>query len=139
MRLLLTSSVFFFVAPIAHAQDAEALIGGLTANVHCSGGNAADDIKYNIKKQGASEEALAAALSQVAADESRCVALRDAARELSSGYIVVPPVSEEDLNATASRAVVDQALADAASRSASLKFDVGPPPRNVTRERGVNP
>ena len=46
--------------------------------------------------------------------------------------------AEEQASASARQAVA-QTLAEADRNAASLKFEVGPPPRNMTKGRGADP
>ncbi|MDP3493652.1 MAG: hypothetical protein Q8R82_11090, partial [Hyphomonadaceae bacterium] len=114
------------------------ITGPLTEGVRCFGSNAREDLGFNIKKLGdAAAEALGPALERVANDESRCAPLREAARELAATYVVVPEPSAGQQASVSSRLVVEQTLAEADRNAASLKFEVGPPPRNMTKGRGA--
>ncbi|RYE42338.1 MAG: hypothetical protein EOP21_08290, partial [Hyphomicrobiales bacterium] len=59
-----------------------------------------------------------------------------AAAELANAYVVVVPATEEQLAAEAARQKLAQTLAEADQRVGTLKFEMGPPPRNMTRGRG---
>lgn len=125
------------MAPVALAQDAD-IVGPLTENVRCFGANAREDLGFNIKKLGnATAEALGAALNQVANDAARCAPLREAAKELAATYVVVPELTPEEQASASAREVVAQTLAEADRNAASMKFEVGPPPRNMTKGRGA--
>ena len=62
--------------------------------------------------------------------------MRDAANELVAVYPIATPAPVEDPSALAAKHGIDQTLAEADRKAASLKFEVGPPPRNMTRGRG---
>jgi len=119
--------------PAALAQDAN-LVGSLTEGVRCSATNAKEDLESNIRKLQAANELIGAALGSVANDEGSCQPMRDAANELVAVYLIATPAPVEDPSAAA-RQVIDQTLADADRKAASMKFEVGPPPRNMTRGR----
>lgn len=124
-------------APAAVAQDTD-IVGPLTENVRCFGANAKEDLGFNIKKLGnATADALGTALNQVANDAARCAPMREAAKELAATYVVVPELTPEEEASASARAVVAQTLAEADRNAASLKFEVGPPPRNMTKGRGA--
>lgn len=123
-------------APHAFAQDAD-LVGQLASSVRCASPSAKSDLEYNIKKLGTTGgEAIGAALTTLAADPQRCEPLRQAATELAGVYVIAPPPTAQDLAAIAARATVNQSLAEAEANAANLRFEVGPPPRNMTKGRG---
>lgn len=122
------------VAPHAFAQEAD-LVGQLASSVRCSAAIAKEDLGFNISKLGTPNEATAAALNTIAADATRCEPLRQAAAELAPTFILTPAPTEEELAASAARAMINEVLAEAEAKAESLKFDVGPPPRNMTKGR----
>jgi hypothetical protein len=137
-RLLALTIVLAGSSSAALAQDAD-IVGPLTEGVRCSGSNAKEDLEFNIRKLEATDEAISVALGLVANDEVWCQPMRDAANELILVYPVATPAPVEDPSAITARQVIDQTLADADRKAASLKFEVGPPPRNMTRGRGSVP
>jgi hypothetical protein len=137
-RLVALTALLSAYAPFALAQDAE-LPGILTDGVRCLGVNAKDDLGLNVRKLEATPEAITAALNQVAADETRCAPVREAAAELAASYILASTPSEEELAERFAKAIVAQTLAEADSKAATMKFDVGPPPRNMTSGRADGP
>ncbi len=122
-------------SPAALAQHAD-IVGPLTEGVRCSSPNAKEDFEFNIRKLEATDEAISVALGIVAGDEARCQPMRDAANELVAVYPIATPAPVEDPSALAAKHAIDQTLAEADRKAASLKFEVGPPPRNMTRGRG---
>lgn len=138
LRLVALTVVVGAFAPLAVAQEAD-ITGVLTGNVRCSAVSAKEDLEYNIKKLETAPEAIGAALNLIAADTARCAPLREAATELAAGYVVQPVATTEELAEASARKVVEQTLAEADRNAASLKFEVGPPPRKMTAGRGAGP
>ena len=138
LRLVALTVVLSAFAPLAVAQEAD-ITGILTGNVRCSSASAKEDLGYNIKKLETTPEAIGAALNVVAADAARCAPLREAAAELAAGYVVQPVQTAEELAAASTRKVIEQTLAEADRNAASLRFEVGPPPRKMTAGRGPGP
>jgi len=135
-------SVRFFVvmiglaalAPAAFAQDVD-LVGPLTEGVRCFGSNAKEDLVFNVKKLEAADDVIGAALNAIAADEARCAPMREAARELAATYMIIPEPKPEETAVNSARSLVEKTLAEADQKAGSLKFDVGPPPRHMTKGR----
>lgn len=138
MRLGLLTMAVASTAPAISAQENN-VDGLLTEDVRCFGSNAKDDLGYNIKKLGVTDEVIGAALNRVAADTELCAPMREAAAELAGVYVVTPPPTEEELVAEAARKALAQTLAEADRRVGALAFEVGPPPRNMTRNRTPAP
>jgi hypothetical protein len=125
-------------AASAIAQEPD-LLGPLTDSVRCSGAGAQEDLQNKLMRLTASPEAVTSALKLVAADPSRCEPLRAAAAELAGTVGLAAPPSEEEVATDSARAVVAQSLAEAEANAIRLKFDVGPPPRNMTKGRTERP
>ncbi|OYW43586.1 MAG: hypothetical protein B7Z38_00855 [Rhodobacterales bacterium 12-64-8] len=122
------------LAPTAHAQDAAALADVLTADVRCQDTRTITDLSANVSESGGTDQAmLLEALTLIGADEAACIQVREAARSLAAD--LAPSVNPEAGVKIAARAVVDATLAEADRRSASMKFEVGPPPLNLSRGR----
>lgn len=137
LRAVSVAVILTWAAPAAVAQDTD-IVGALTENVRCFGANAREDLGFNIKKLGnATADALGVALNQVANDAARCAPLREAAKELAATYVIVPEPTPEEKASASVRERVAQTLAEADRSAASLKFEVGPPPRNMTKGRGA--
>lgn len=137
-RLAVLTTAFGGLAPIVSAQDAD-IVGPLTEGVRCSSTGAKEDLGLNITKLGKTDDVIGAALNSVAADQTRCEPIRAAAAELAATYIAFAPPTEEELAAEAARQKLAQTLAEADQRVGTLKFEMGPPPRNMTRERASAP
>lgn len=135
VRLVVLTAVVAGLAPVVSAQDAD-IVGPLTEGVRCIGPGAKDDLGFNIKKLGKPDDVIGAALNRIAADQTNCELMRVAAAELANAYVVVVPATEEQLAAEAARQKLAQTLAEADQRVGTLKFEMGPPPRNMTRGRG---
>ena len=132
----LTMATLLIAAPSAFAQDTDPS-AVLTNGVRCSPAYARQDIEANIRKQGMPVETVLAVLNLVAGDAQRCAAIRDAATELVASPELAA-LAVPDPVAAQSQAIVAQTLAEANSRAGQLKFDVGPPPRNMTDGRAVS-
>lgn len=130
-RLAALTAVVAGLAPVVSAQEVD-IVGPLTGGVRCFGANAKDDLGYNIKKLEMPDAAIGAALNRVAADPALCEPMRTAAAELAGTYIPTPPSTDEDMAAEISKRTLAQTLAEANKRAGALRFEVGPPPRNMT-------
>jgi hypothetical protein len=119
-------------APHAAAQEPDLSVV-LTDGVRCTA-SARNDIVYNIKKSAAVPGDIGAALNLIAADQARCSPVREAATALAAGYVAAAPApAPEERQDEQNRAIVAQTLAEADRQAAQLRFEVGPPPRNMTR------
>lgn len=122
------------IAPSAQAQNAGALAGTLAEGVRCDDANALTDLTANLAKtKTTAEEMVTSALTTVAADPKACEPLRVAAQSLLSEAGTVN--SAEANQPDPARALVEATLAEADRRSAAMKFEVGPPPLNLSRGR----
>lgn len=122
----------------AIAQDTD-IVGPMTDGVRCLAPGARGDLELNIKKLAAPADVIGVALGVIANDETRCQPMRDAANELVAVYAMATPAPVEDAAAATAGRLIDETLADADRKAASLKFEVGPPPRNMTKGRGSIP
>lgn len=111
------------------------LASRLGDGVRCTTPAAEADIDANIATAEAPQADIRAALEAIAADQAACAPLRDAAAILlaSFGPVAAPEVAP-DATAIAVE-VLTESLADAQRRVASLKFNVTPPPPNLTKGR----
>lgn len=136
LRLIQCIAGFVVLAAAAQAQELPAAELGrmLGEGVRCQDDDALTDLTANVAKaQTVSEGLMPSALALLAADETTCEPVRTAALTLASQ---ITPATEPAIDiAEAARAVVEAARADAERRAASLKFEVGPPPLNLTRGR----
>jgi hypothetical protein len=138
VRLAVLTTACTGLAPVVSAQDAE-IIGPLIEGVRCSSPGAKEDLGLNIKKLGKTDDVIGAALNSVAADQARCEPIRAAAAELAAPYMAFAPPTEGELAAEAARQRLAQTLAEADQRVGTLRFETGPPPRNMTRARTTAP
>ncbi len=140
------------LAPVAGAQP-PALIVKLKANVKCSEQDAGKQLMRNAASSGAALDDLLAALEEISMDRNACVAIRDAASDLGldlahddpapSKYEAAAAVQAENAAApqadvaAAAAARMLEVLLEADRRAAAMRFEVGPPPRNLTRSRAA--
>jgi len=92
------------------------------------------DLSINVAEQGGDNPALLAeALGVLGANEGVCEPVRTAAQALAADLIKTlnPDAGVKE----AARAAVDATLAEADRRAASMKFEVAPPPLNLSRGR----
>lgn len=108
----------------------------LKTGVVCAEPNAANQLLLNTDAAGASLPDLLTALGELSIDPSICIQIRDAASVLAQQLnLSNPGLDAEQAAAAAER--MRQVLAEADQRAASARFEVGPPPRNLTRNRGT--
>jgi hypothetical protein len=101
--------------------------------VRCLDDRASGDLAEAVTRIGDIDPVLVLdALTALAADTAICQPARTAAVALIAERAA--PSSEVN-EADAARAVVDATLAEAELRAASMKFEVGPPPLNLSRGR----
>lgn len=130
VSLLTMSGVF---APIAAGQDVN-LVAKLKAGVACTESDAGSQLLRNADASAASLTDLLMALDSISIDDTACVPIRDAASSLALELSDANP-GLDPAEATASVERMEQALAEADKRAAAMRFEVGPPPRNLTRSR----
>ncbi len=120
--------------PAAHAQDAGELSKTLAIGVRCEEANALRDLSTNVAKVPAgAADVVTDALTTLAADDAACEPLRAAALSLvtESGTLAHAQAAAPN----SARAIVEATLAEADRRAATMKFEVGPPPLNLSRGR----
>ena len=149
--LLTVSGVI--LAPIAAGQE-PALIAKLKSNVKCLQGNAAKQLMRNAASSGAKLPVLLAALDELSIDRKVCAEIKDAASDLAldlaqtdptpakaapQAEVEAAPAAEfqPDVIAEAAAERMQQVLVEADRSAASMRFEVGPPPRNLTRSRAA--
>lgn len=144
------------LASIANGQ-APGLLDKLKAGTTCVEPDAAKRLQRNVDASAAERTSLLTALDEISIDPKACAPIRDAASalamELSKAKTTpdpepdhtvdvdpdpdLDPEAAEADDAAASVARMQQALAEADLRAASMRFEVGPPPRNLTRSRAA--
>lgn len=128
--LTLAGAVF---TPVAHAQDPE-LVARLNAGLVCTEPDAGNQLLRNADGSGVALNELLMALDAISGDATACAPIKDAASALALELSDANP--GQDANAAeASAERMKQVLAEADQRAASVRFEVGPPPRNLTRSR----
>lgn len=122
------------LAAPALAQDA-ALMDAFKQDVACTR-PALAGVQANVDATTAPILNKVAALDAMAADPRTCDAIQEAAAELSA------TLASSETAATATtmmgaRARMELALREADAQAASMRFEVGPPPPNLTRNAGA--
>ena len=121
-------------ASAADAQRSD-LATMLEAGVPCTIGDAARYLSSNVYRSPASTRDLIAALNELAIDMELCAPIRSAASDqaasLSETGLAVDPV-----DAAIARDRIVQTFQEAETHAGSMRFEVGPPPRNLTRGKG---
>lgn len=121
------------LAPVAHAQEAADLASSFSNGVRCQQERATDDLSYNIARAGEADPIrIIDALTRLGADEGACEPMRLAAQTLASEWSTRTG-SDQVNELEAARRAVDATLAEAERRAAAMKFEVGPPPLNLSR------
>lgn len=94
---------------------------------------AAGDLSDMLARIGENDQVIVLdALTLLGADAGVCEPLRIAAQGVTDARINSAAGDAVNVE-NAARAVVDATLADAERRAASLKFEVGPPPLNLSQ------
>jgi hypothetical protein len=149
VRTLLAAiaGVLTLAAPEAAGQVAGGLAPEFARDLACASPDASIGLLAAVARTTAPSADILAALGAIAEDAAACEPIRNAAKELAISLAasvpaaptvpVVPAVSAvpEASSAAASSSVVAEIRADP-ERATSLKFEVGPPPPNLTRGRG---
>lgn len=145
---LLTMSVAI-VAPPAMGQKPEqaqtrarspspelgpTLSARLKTNLVCAEPDAGNQLLLNADGAGASLPDLLSALDALSIDTSACAQIQNAASELARQLNQANP-GLDPAQAAAAAERMRQALIEADQRAAQVRFEVGPPPRNLTRNR----
>lgn len=155
---LLTMSAMF--APMAAGQGSP-LVAKLKNNVTCSDRDATRQLMRNVASSRAKLPDLMAALDELSIDRNTCAEIKDAASSLAMELANDDPAPAATASAPDAPAVeaeadpaadalpefdtaaaverMEQALAEADRQAAAMRFEVGPPPRNLTRSRPVSP
>lgn len=115
----------------AQAQDVAALARILAEDVRCQAPDAMADLVANVAEvQPVVGELVADALTFLGADATACEPVRAAALALA------PTVDGTAVNVRdPARGIVEATLAEADRRASAMKFEVGPPPLNLSRGR----
>jgi microcompartment protein CcmK/EutM len=114
--------------------ETAALVRSMSA-APCETGAAEIAIRGLLSTAPASTEVQNEALRQVAADENVCAGTREAALVISLGLPDTAADPDQAAVTASVAAIVSEAYAEADRRAAQLSFEVGPPPRNITRGR----
>jgi hypothetical protein len=132
---LMTGLALLAMTPAAFAQDAAGLAKTIGQGVRCLEDRAFDDLAEMLVRVGENDQAIVLdALTLLGADPAVCEPLRAAAQTIAGERSTAGASNEVNVT-EAARAAVDATLADAELRAASMKFEVGPPPLNLSRGR----
>jgi hypothetical protein len=137
VRTLLAATIGMLVltTPQAFGQAAGGLASELAKGVTCTSPDASVGLLTAVAKTTAPAADILAALGAIGNDAAACEPVRNAAKELAVSLAASVPAVAEVPTAAASSAVLAEVEAEAERRAASLKFEVGPPPPNLTRGR----
>lgn len=118
----------------AFAQDS-ALREALLSGVSCTGGGQADDMLLNADRLAIDSATVNLELIRIEVDASLCLAIQNAAGVVSE-TLAARTEDEQARVLRLARGRLEEALREADARAAAASFEVGPPPRNVTRLAG---
>ncbi len=141
------------LSPIAVGQE-PALITKLKNNVKCSERDAAKQLNRNAARSGADLPDVLAALDELSIDRKACAEIKDAASVLARDLAKAEPAptkaapqaeveaepatdARPDVIALAAAERMREVLAEADQSASAMRFEVGPPPRNLTRNRAA--
>jgi hypothetical protein len=115
----------------------------LAEPVSCSGANVRDALSERIKKTGAAPADVGVALAIISASSDLCAPVRNAASSLIADETAQHAAAAEaaalaPVGPSPASLIADANL-EAQIRAASMKFEGGPPPRNLTRGRISTP
>jgi hypothetical protein len=121
------------LAPIASGQE-PALVTRLKAGLTCAEPDAGNQLLRNADDSAADLSALLVALDEISNDTAVCAQINEAAFGLALELSDSNP-GQDAVEAKAAAERMKQILAEADQRAASSRFEVGPPPPNLTRSR----
>ncbi len=107
----------------------------LLADVSCAGRGQAEQILLNAGRLVIEPIMVNSALTQIGADPETCNAIQVAALDASAD-LAQRAIDQQAEVAAGARQRVNDALRAADAQAASASFEVGPPPRNLTRGVG---
>lgn len=132
-----TAALAVLLASPVGAQE-PTLAQQLAVNVPCAWGDPVGQMKLNADKSGADREALMVALTQLGVDDTVCIAIQDAAQSVST-MLIADAVTLDVAQEQAAQERMRQLLREADEKAASMRFEVGPPPRHMTRHGAGTP
>ena len=139
----LTSLIALAVAGVAVAQPpapqlapepdvVSGLATVLQAGVPCTIPDATRYLSLNVYRSSASTRELITALGELAVDMEVCAPIRSAAAEQAAG-LSETGLAADPIAAAQARERIAQTFQEAETHAGSMRFEVGPPPRNLTR------
>lgn len=118
------------------------VVSGLTnmlqAGVPCTIPDATRYLSLNVYRSAASTRELITALGQLAMDLDVCAPIRSAASEQAAG-LSETGLAADPLAAALARERIAQTFQEAETHAGTMRFEVGPPPRNLTRRTTSGP
>lgn len=140
-RGALAGLVVLAAAGAATAQTPDQMTGltaTLQAGVPCTASGATRYLSMNVYRSSASTRELISALRVLALDLDICAPIRTAASEqaasLSETGLAADPMAAE-----LAREQIARTFQEAETSAGTMRFEVGPPPRNLTRGKGSSP
>lgn len=143
----LTGLVALALAGVAGAQPPapepapDVVIGlstTLQAGVPCTIPDATRYLSLNVYRSSASTRELITALDELAVDMEVCAPIRSAAAEQAAG-LSETGLAADPAAAALARERIAQTFQEAETHAGTMRFEVGPPPRNLTRGAGGGP
>ena len=138
MRALMISAALLAAIAPALAQQAAPDAAQLASTITCvspAEAQTALDAAITRLLQTAPRDTAITVLNQISADQTVCAPVRDAATGLAATVVAASAAAADQQISEASGSIVGATLAEAEHRAANLKFEVGPPPRNMTKGR----
>lgn len=110
----------------------------LQAGVPCTLGDASRYLAMNASRSAASTRDLINALGELSINLDVCAPIRTAASEQAAG-LSDTGLGADPLAVEMARERVTQTFQEAETHAGTMRFEVGPPPRNLTRGHGGSP
>lgn len=110
----------------------------LQAGVPCTIPDAARYLSMNVYRSSASTRELITALGELALNMEVCAPIRSAASEQAAG-LSETGLAADPMAAAMARERIAQTFQEAETHAGTMRFEVGPPPRNLTRGTGGGP
>ena len=142
-RGALTGLIALAAAGVASAQppDPVRLIGlseTLRAGVPCTIPDAMRYLSMNVHRSTASTRDLITALGELGLDPEVCAPIRSAASDQAAS-LSETGLAADPMAAALARERIAQTFQEAETHAGTMRFEVGPPPRNLTRGTGGAP
>ena len=119
-------------APTLEPDMVVGLATTLQAGVPCTIPGAARYLSMNVYRSPASTRELITALGELAVDLEVCAPIRSAASDQAAG-LSETGLAADPMAAALARERIAQTFQEAETHAGTMRFEVGPPPRNLTR------